>query len=89
MNTYKVVADYIDETQFSFICPFCSTAGNTRRHLHGNRRDFCSTRWEHRVSNCDNYKGEFKILICNETRRKLSRANKKIYHNYLKEQGYI
>ena len=25
MNSYKVVADYIDERQFSFICPFCST----------------------------------------------------------------
>ena len=87
MNYYKVVADYIDEKQFSFICPFCSTDGYTRRHLHGNGGNFCQTRWEHRGSHCKNYNGGFKILICKETRRKLSRANKKVYEDYLKQES--
>ena len=48
MNSYKVVADYIDERQFSFICPFCSTTETIKRHTHGNCLDYCSNRREHR-----------------------------------------
>ena len=53
MNSYKVVADYIDERQFSFICPFCSTTETIKRHTHGNCLDYCSNRWEHRGGHGD------------------------------------
>ena len=87
MNSHKVVADYIDETQFSFICPFCSTPENIVRHFHGNCLDFCSNRWEHRGGHGDCMGKNFFILICKDTRRKLKRANKKVYEDYLKQES--
>ena len=78
MDSYPVVADYIDKYQFSFPCPFCSC-----RHLHGNVRDFCRTRYEYRQSHCRNYKGEFKILICKETKRMLNESDMEKYNNYV------
>ena len=76
---YPVIADYIDRQQFTFQCPFCMN-----RHLHGNGDDYCSTRYEYRVSHCDNYKGQFKIYICKETKRKLNDEDMEIYNDYLK-----
>ena len=76
---YPVVADFIDRTHVSFKCPFC-----TKNHRHGNMLDFCSNRYEERMSHCPNYDGEFKILICKETNRKLKRRNKRKYERYLK-----
>lgn len=80
---YPVVADFIDKTHFSFCCPFCNA-----RHKHGNMGDFYSTRWEYRISHCLQYNGEFKILICKETKRKLSKLNQRKYEKYLEKEKY-
>ena len=44
---YDVIADKMDEHQFSFRCPFCKS-----RHFHGNAGDLTTHRIEHRVSHC-------------------------------------
>ena len=78
MPCYPVVASYIDKYQFGFRCPFCSL-----HHRHGNCNDFCTNRYEVRGSHCENYKGDFKILIAKETERQLNKWDMKIYNNYL------
>ena len=78
MPCYPVVATYIDKYQFAFECPFCSF-----QHRHGNCKDFCTNRYEYRGSHCDNYEGEFKILITKETERRLNRWDMEIYNKYL------
>ena len=44
---YDVIADTIDEHQFSFLCPFCNA-----RHRHGHGGDRTTHRIEHRFSHC-------------------------------------
>ena len=85
MNSYKVVADYIDERHFSFIWPFCSTTETIKRHTHGNCLDYCSNRWEHRGGHGDCMGKDFYILICKDTKRVLNRRHKRIYRQYLKD----
>ena len=77
MSCYPVVASYIDKYQFGFQCPFCSL-----EHIHGNCNDYLTNRYEYRGSHCDNYEGEFKILITKETERRLNRRDMNLYKNY-------
>ena len=85
MNSYKVVADYIDERQFSFLCPICSTTEKVNRHTHGNCLDYCYNRWEHRGGHGDCMGKDFLILICKDTKRVLNRHHKRIYQKYLED----
>lgn len=74
----KVHAEWIDETQFAYLCYDCD-----KYHRHGNVRDFITNRDEPRVSHCEQPK-EVEIAITKLTKRLLNKENMKIYEQSLK-----